>query len=207
MTEPSALSSTTHPTATAPPESCGVAFKEWFGVCRALGDGRQSLILRKGGVEEVGGEFRPEHPAFWLYPTLVHQAEQGLRTPEPPDPSARFDPATLVPIETLAVVEWAGRVDDLTQLAALEPWHDWTEATIRGRFDYRRPGLWALVVRVFRRAEPWPLPVTPAQLGCRTWVPLDPSIPLDGARAVLSEPEATERLAAIRRALGDRPDR
>ncbi len=51
------------------PESCAVAFKEWADVCAALLDGRQSLILRKGGIEEGPGGFRPEHAAFWLYPT------------------------------------------------------------------------------------------------------------------------------------------
>ena len=185
-----------------PPAACAVAFKEWAGVCAGLLAGRRSLILRKGGVAEAGGTFRPEHPAFWLYPTVVHEAEQGLRpTAAGPDPIPAFDPARSVPIAALAVVEWAGRVETLEQLAALEPLHDWTEATIRGRFDYRRPGLWALAVRVYRRAEPYPLAVTPEQVGCKTWVPLDPPIPLDGAAPVLDAAESAARLDALRRAL------
>ncbi len=182
------------------PPACGVAFKEWAGVCAALGAGRQSLILRKGGVAEAGGEFRPEHPAFWLYPTVVHQAEQGLRTPAAA-PITPFPPE-VVPLGALAVVEWTGRVDTLDQLAALAPFHDWTEATIRGRFDYRRPGLWALVVRVYRRDEPLPLAVTPEQLGCKTWVPLDPAPGTAGLCAVIDPAAAERRRAAIRRALG-----
>ena len=105
-------------------------------------------------------------------------------------------------IENLAVVEWTGRVDTLDQLAALEPFHDWTEATIRGRFDYRRPGLWALVVRVYRVATPWPLAVTPEQVGCKTWVPLDPPLAAEGARAVVDPAVAEVRRDEIRRALG-----
>jgi len=181
------------------PASCAVAFKEWAGVCDALIAGRQSLILRKGGVAESGGEFRPDHPAFWLYPTVVHQADQGLRTPSNLPP---FDPQ-VVPIEGLAVVEWTARVDRLDQLDALADFHDWTEATIRGRFDYRRPGLWALVVRVYRRVEPWPIRVTPEQLGCKTWVPLDPSIGTEGVRAVTDDAESARRLSEMRRALGE----
>lgn len=191
---------TADPSDHPPPSECAVAFKEWAGVCAALLAGRQSLILRKGGVAEEGGRFRPEHPAFWLYPTVVHQAEQGLRTPGPggigpPDPQA------VVPIEGLAVVEWAGRVETLDQLAALEPFHDWTDATIRGRFDYRRPGLWALAVRVYRRPAPWPLAVTPEQLGCKTWVPLDPPIATGGAAPALAPAGSARRIAAIRLAL------
>src|SRR3954463_14224692 len=118
---------------TALPDSCPVAFKEWAGVCDALGSGRQSLILRKGGVAEGPGGFRPEHPAFWLYPTQVHEAEQGLRTPTRP---MAADPPGVVAINSLAVVEWTGRVDRVEQLATIEGLHDWTEATVLGRFHY-----------------------------------------------------------------------
>ena len=34
------------------PETCSIAFKEWAGVCAALAEGRQSLIVRKGGIAE-----------------------------------------------------------------------------------------------------------------------------------------------------------
>ena len=34
------------------------AFKEWAVICRALAEGRQALILRKGGIAEAGGDFR-----------------------------------------------------------------------------------------------------------------------------------------------------
>ena len=37
------------------------AFKEWAIVVDALGRGRQSVILRKGGIAEGRGGFRPEH--------------------------------------------------------------------------------------------------------------------------------------------------
>src|SRR5881227_1925455 len=100
---------------TALPDACAVAFKEWAGVCDALGTGRQSLILRKGGVSEGPGGFRPEHPAFWLYPTHVHEAEQGLKVPYRP----RLDPEDgVVELDALAVVEWAGRIERVEQLEA-----------------------------------------------------------------------------------------
>lgn len=181
------------------PATCAIAFKEWAGVCDALVTGRQSLILRKGGVAEALGEFRPDHAAFWLYPTVVHQAEQGLRTPTP-DRLTSLDPR-VVSIEALAVVEWLGRVDGLDQLDALAPFHDWTEATIRGRFNYRRAGLWALVVRVYRRRDPWSIAVTPEQLGCKTWVPLDPPLATDGVQQVLENSVLDQRLTAIRQAM------
>ncbi|HQU41894.1 MAG TPA: DUF1802 family protein, partial [Pirellulales bacterium] len=54
------------------------AFKEWAVVCRALAGGRQSLILRKGGIVEEGGEFRPDHPEFLLFPTFSHQSPDSV---------------------------------------------------------------------------------------------------------------------------------
>src|SRR6516164_6222610 len=57
------------------------AFKEWAVICRALAEGRQALILRKGGIAESGGEFEVEHRRFWLFPTYVHQQKDGI-TPE-----------------------------------------------------------------------------------------------------------------------------
>ena len=182
----------------SPPDACSIAFKEWAGVCDALGEGRQSLILRKGGVSEGPGGFRPEHPAFWLYPTHVHEAEQGLRTPTKSRVSET--PGT-VAIESLAVVEWVGRVERVEQLPAIEDLHDWTGSTILGRFHYRQPGLWALMVRVYRRAEPWPVAITPAHLGCKTWVPLESPPPTSGLVPVLDGRESARRLDLIRSAL------
>ena len=47
------------------------ALKEWAVICRALAEGRQSLLLRKGGIAEAGGAFQVEQPRFWLLPTYV----------------------------------------------------------------------------------------------------------------------------------------
>ena len=37
------------------------AFKEWAVTCQALAAGRQSLLLRKGGIHERNGRFEVEH--------------------------------------------------------------------------------------------------------------------------------------------------
>ena len=181
-----------------PPDACSIAFKEWAGVCDALGSGRQSLILRKGGISEGPGGFRPEHPAFWLYPTFVHEAEQGLRTP---GPAKTIEQPGVVGIETLVVVEWFGRVERPEQLEALASFHDWTEATILGRFRYRTPGLWALAVRAYRRLQPWPVAIISAHLGCKTWVPLESPPSTSGLVPVLASEESCRVVHSIRSAL------
>ncbi len=186
------------------PPACPVAFKEWAGVVAALADGRQSLILRKGGIDEAEGpgRFRAEHDAFWLYPTWVHQAQQGLRVdaPEPPDDLEAF-----VPLTSLARVVDVARLDDPDLLPKLEPFHVWTEETVARRFRYRQPGLWVLTVRVFQRPKPLRWPVTPAQAGCKTWVDLEGEPPSqDGLTPALGDAEFDRRREAIRETLASR---
>src|SRR5205823_2861074 len=104
-------------------ESCAVAFKEWAGVCDALIQGRQSLIVRKGGIREGPGPgvFVPEHAAFWLYPTWVHQAQQGLRrVADDLAPVHQPGPDGSVPIRAVARVELIGYVRSEGILPALE---------------------------------------------------------------------------------------
>ncbi len=197
------MATVTVPPTPSPPDPCPIAFKEWAGVCDALATGRRSLILRKGGVAEGGGGFRPDHPAFWLYPTHVHEAEQGLRDPRPP---RILEVPGMVLLDTLAVVEWVGRVERVEQLDAIADLHDWTASTILGRFRYRSPGLWALAVRAYRRPDPWPVPITSAHLGCKTWVPLEGPPPPSGLEAVLTDDQSLGRLRALRGALGERLD-
>ena len=56
------------------------AFKEWAVICKALAEGKQAVILRKGGIAEEGGAFRVEHTRFWLFPTYVHQQGSGIKS-------------------------------------------------------------------------------------------------------------------------------
>ncbi|MDR3637322.1 MAG: DUF1802 family protein [Isosphaeraceae bacterium] len=181
-----------------PPAACDVAFKEWAGVCHALSQGRQSLILRKGGIAEGTGGFTPEHSVFWLYPTHVHENQQGLRDNEPPPaPWGARDDA--VPLQVLAAVESVDFVDRPELLPALEPLHVWTAETVLKRFHYRQPGLWVLSVRVWAGVAATFVPVTAAHLGCKTWVPLEAPVSTLGLAPVLDDSEAArrrERLAA-----------
>jgi hypothetical protein len=182
------------------PATCGVAFKEWAGVCDALAAGRQVVILRKGGIAEGPGGFAPEHPAFWLYPTRVHEAEQGLRaepvTPTPPPPAGSVD------LRALAVVAELGYLDHPEALPGLAEFHVWTEPTARKRFDYRRPGLWVLGVRVFVQPEPLRIEETPAFAGCKSWVPLDEPLPTSGLRPVLDDEAFARQMDRLRGVLG-----
>ena len=177
-----------------PPETCAFAFKEWAGVCAALESGRQSVILRKGGIEEGPGGFVPDHEAFWLYPTRVHQTQQGLKHPDPPD---EHTPEGKVRLRALAVVRRVERVESLETLQTLDDLHVWTAETVEARFRYRAPGLWVLGVRVYRTAQPFEIEVTPEHAGCKTWVPLDPPLSTRGATLVLRDDAFRDELRRL----------
>lgn len=188
-----------------PPATCSVAFKEWAGVCDALADGRQSIILRKGGIrEEPGpGAFVPEHDAFWLYPTAVHQAQQGLRTAaEAAAPPPAVSGST-IPIAALARVELIGRVRDEALLPELEDFHVLTPETVRARFHYRTPGLWVLGTRIWCRRPPFEIAATPEYAGCKTWVALEEPLATSGLVAAMGDAEWAMKLARLRTVLDD----
>lgn len=188
------------------PSFSEIGFKEWSGVCEALASGRQTLILRKGGIAEEGGVFTPEHRVFWLFPTRLHESRQGLREESPIVlPSSNADPA-IIPIRSLAVVDSVHVIEREQDLDALRPFHVWTDETVHKRFHYRRPGIWALGVRIGNRAEAEVIRTTPEQLGCKTWVPLDP--PLSTAGLVPALEDNAWRLEAerLRAAIGSHRD-
>lgn len=174
-----------------------MAFKEWAGVCEALVDGRQSLILRKGGIDEDHGEFRPEYPSFWLYPTHLHESQQGLRDSSVPLQWIDAPPGMLA-LPGLVVVECVSWVDREETLDSLADLHVWTAETVLKRFHYRRPGLWVLGVRAYR-ADPAPkIVMTPEQAGCRSWVPLEEPIWTEDLSPVIEESDLDTRMSRIR---------
>jgi len=161
-----------------------IAFKEWAAVCEALASGRQKLILRKGGIHEEGGVFRPEHARFWLYPTHFHEQQQAGIKPD----AVNFLTASLalrptfgfVPISHFAEVIDVQFCRELDEVLKLDAEHIWSEATVRQRFDYRTPGLYVFRVSVFRVA-PVEIIDRPEYAGCKTWVPLKIELPTTGA--------------------------
>src|SRR5207244_11495131 len=56
-----------------------VGFKEWGIVCEALGRGRQSIILRKGGIAEGRDGFSFRQHEFFLFPTFFHEQPAKVR--------------------------------------------------------------------------------------------------------------------------------
>lgn len=178
----------TCPTEIMPPET-QFAFKEWAVVCAALAVGRQTLILRKGGIHEGREGFRVEHREFWLFPTGFHQQRDEVIPEAWPlldEIQSRGQPSGRS-LDLYAVVEDVHHVLDRAALARLSGRHVWSEATVEQRFQYRTPGLFALVVRVFRRPTPFVIADSPHFAGCKSWVDLPSPLPTSGLQPVLGD--------------------
>lgn len=184
----------------AQPAPCGAAFKEWAAVCLALEAGEQILILRKGGLHEGAAGFRVAHRRFWLYPTRFHEGAAQLSPAAAKwlEPArALAPPAGELGLRSLVEVTDVVSLPHWTGIERLAAWHGWSAETVRNRFDYREPGLFALVVRVWMRSPSWTLAETPAMAGCRSWVDLPTPLPTTDLHRVLAPAEFEIRRAAL----------
>ncbi|MBI3821374.1 MAG: DUF1802 family protein [Planctomycetes bacterium] len=166
------------------------AFKEWAVICEALGQGQQSLILRKGGIDETDGEFALDRTQFWLYPTFSHQQNDGIQEEARPllqQVEVNRPPAGIVRLQLWAEVTSIYRIREELPALLLSHLHCWSEETVRQRFNYRTPGLYLLVVRVHRVPKPHEIAETPAYAGCRSWVELEAPLSTEGSTPVLDD--------------------
>jgi len=178
------------------------ALKEWAIVCRALADGRQTLLIRKGGIEEIRAGFQVTHRDFWLFPTYVHQNAVDLVPAvhtEFVEVQATQPPADTIALQLYATVEDVTKVVDLERVRSLEDCHILSSDCVASRFHYRnRPGVHVMTVRVYRRPTVITLQNTPDYDGCVSWVTLDTTLATEGCTPVLPDAEFGSRLADIR---------
>jgi hypothetical protein len=179
------------------------AFKEWAVTCEALATGRQSLLLRKGGIHERNGRFEVEHGEFWLFPTRFHQNPDEVREDARPllkQVANETPPADTVRLSLYAVVEEVLELSQESLLPRLAELQILAEQTLVERFRYRRSTLYVLPVRIYRRSEPLTLAESPHFAGCRTWVDLGQELSSEALIPVLGDAAYASQMQAIRSA-------
>ncbi len=148
-----------------------VAFKEWVVVCEAIGSGRQSIMLRKGGIAEGRDGFAFKHREFFLFPTWFH--EQLKKTTLPAGTLLPPQLESEIEIHYAVTLEWSRLVTDASRLPALREFHILQDSVIDERFLYdESPGIHVGFVRAFRLASPRRFPMQKNFGGCRSWVDL-----------------------------------
>jgi hypothetical protein len=150
------------------------ALKEWSAAVHAMLDGRQTVLLRKGGIHEK--RFTLDSPHFVFFPTVAHSHAQRVR-PEHRDllASAAADSTeTEIVLRAGAKIVAAVEVNRPERLNDLAPLHIWAaESGQNGRVDFRpKHRLTVLVVQVSPLAQPERIARMPEYAGCTSWVPL-----------------------------------
>lgn len=147
-----------------------IAFKEWAIVCEALGHGKQSIILRKGGIAEGREGFAFRHREFFLFPTFFHEQARKTRLQGTTLPARRESEMELRFFAKVEVVRW---ITSREIAEALEPLHVLKPEVVQERFEYdNRRGLHVAFVRVFELNPTWILANTTSYAGCRSWIRL-----------------------------------
>jgi hypothetical protein len=150
------------------------ALKEWSAAVHALLDGRQTVLLRKGGIHEK--RFAVTASRFLLFPTVAHSHAERVR-PEHRDlldAAAADSTDDALVIRAGAKVVAAVEVNHPDALEEIAPLHIWTAESVRtDRVDFRpKHRLTVLVVQASPLIEPLRLVRTPDYAGCTSWVQL-----------------------------------
>jgi hypothetical protein len=164
------------------------ALKEWAVVCRALEEGRQVVLLRKGGILEYRQGFKVKHDKFLLFPTFEHQSKDHLQT----DYANRLDDVLKEQpafgsnrITAYAQAVEVKEVSDRAALHSLAKYHVWNESYVNARMDYNpKKPMSVILLRVFKLYRPIMVDSKPEWAGCKSWIPLDMDA---GGRPVLND--------------------
>ena len=177
------------------------ALKEWAVIVRELGEGRQIVLLRKGGILEQQDGFTVAHREFFHFPTYAHQKEEDLvpdARPRLAEALRASPPPGELWLHYYAVAEEVVHLTAIEPSKALDGLHALGWPSVERRFGYRRPGLHLLALRVYRLPKPIVVPATPRYDGCLSWVDLDEEQPIAGAEPVLNDAEFTARIEYVR---------
>ena len=163
---------------TSTPVSSRAALKEWAISAESLAQGRQILLLRKGGLHDEDGAFHLEHPSFFLMPTWFHQ-ERGLVQAAHQDlwqqaPRESDENAKLAYLRHFARVEQVWQLRENAGSALKSAAHIYSSSYLDLRFSYQedKPLLCA-ALRVWTLDEPVRYELRPQDLGCKSWVEWD----------------------------------
>ena len=169
-----------------------IALKEWAIICKALEDGRQTLLLRKGGILEYRKGFEVKHSEFLLYPTFEHQSMNSIKTEykeklnEKVDQNKHiikneingndknYDIHNTNIIKLLAKVEDVVEITDKTILSNLRDYHIWNDEYVMMRMNYNpNKPMSILLLRIYKMKDPLIIEVKDQWSGCKSWIDIE----------------------------------
>ena len=175
-----------------------IALKEWAIICKALEDGKQMLLLRKGGIMEYRKGFEVKHNEFLLYPTFEHQSVESIKVEykeklkeileeqnkyynnnnnnrkEIDKDNKNFNTSSNNIIKLLAKVEDVIEISDKLILSELRDYHIWSDEYVTMRMNYNpsKP-MSILLLRIYKLRKPLIVDINDTWAGCKSWIDIE----------------------------------
>jgi hypothetical protein len=179
-----------------------IAIREWAVAVKALEEGRQVIVLRKGGISEETREFRLESPKFYLFPSYEHQ-KPNLVKPEAREAVGETQAEAAKLADQIRLTSYAEvmediKISDLETLQRLDEFHIWTEDYAEERLKWKRTKpLHVLILRVYKLETPIDIPMKESYGGCKSWLWLEDLSPTR-MLPILDDNEFERQASAVR---------
>ncbi len=169
--------------------------KEWATVVKALEYGKQTVILRKGGILETASGFNVESKKFFLFPTWEHQEKIFVKSEFQNflDEVLKQKPNKgMNRITSFAKVLYEKDIESKEIIDALSPFHVWSHTYIQERINWmsEKP-LKAVFLQTFTIPEIEIL-LPDEFLGCKSWVEIYSNV--RSGKSVLTDSEIDSKL-------------
>lgn len=180
-----------------------IALKEWAIICKALEDGRQILLFRKGGIMEYRKGFEVKHNEFLLYPTFEHQSMESIKTEykeklkellEEQNKYSRkeiYKDKKSSDINNTNIIKLFAKVEDVIEisdkviLSKLRDHHIWSDEYVMMRMNYNpsKP-MSVLLLRIYKIKKPLIIDINDKWSGCKSWIDIEKDVDIQNSHKV-----------------------
>ena len=175
------------------------ALKEWATIVKALENGKQTIILRKGGILETASGFEIIAKKFLLFPTWEHQEIKHVK---PEYHNLLNQTLDNKPKEGYNTITSIAEVLDHKDISSnkiiddLSPFHVWSDEYIKERINWmpEKP-----LKAIFLKVHTFPQIEIPLQSdfeGCKSWIELNSN--QNSGQSVLTNQEINNELKKFR---------
>ena len=179
------------------------ALKEWATVVKALEQGKQTVILRKGGILETASGFNVESKRFFLFPTWEHQETKHVKAKFQnfltdvlnKKPNEGFNKIT-----SYAEVLFEKDIESADTINELSSFHVWSDSYIEERRNWmpEKP-MKAVFLKTVIIPE-FNLPLKPEFQGCKSWIEINSNF--QEGKSALENNEIEQRLQKFKEIVG-----
>ena len=179
------------------------ALKEWATVVKALEQGKQTVILRKGGILETASGFNIESKKFFLFPTWEHQETKHVKSEFQnfltdvlnKKPDEGFNKIT-----SYAEILFEKDIESADTINELSSFHVWSDSYIEERRNWmpEKP-MKAVFLKTVIIPE-FNLPLQTEFEGCKSWIEINSNF--QEGKSALEENEIEYRLQEFKEIVG-----